>query len=313
MPDWLVEHGIGETRLVRIEGREIAEARVLIDGAIAAGTILAARLKQAGVPALAVAGGAEYLLPAGAAGASEGAAISIEVTREAIPGGEPWKRPLARRADAEPPPPAPDGEEVPFPAPGDGLGAAGWWDLVDEARSGIVRFAGGELRVSPTPAMTLIDVDGRMEPEALALAGARAAARTIIRHGIGGSIGVDLPTVAGKAQRQAIAAAFDAILPQPFERTAVNGFGFLQVVRPRRHASLFELAADRPAFEARALLRRAAFASPGAARLAAHPAVVAVLESRPDWLDQLGRQLGGRVGLRADTKLPMCGGHVDQG
>ena len=41
----------------------------------------------------------------------------------------------------------------------------------------------------------------------------------------------------------------DAILPQPFERTAVNGFGFLQIVRPRRHASLFELAADRAAFE----------------------------------------------------------------
>ena len=64
-------------------------------------------------------------------------------------------------------------------------------------RSGIIRFDGGELRVSLTPAMTLIDVDGHLPVEALAMAGAEAAARTIRRHGIAGSIGIDLPTVSG--------------------------------------------------------------------------------------------------------------------
>ena len=96
-----------------------------------------------------------------------------------------------------------------------------------------------------TPAMTLIDVDGVLPPAELAIAGARASALAIRRHGIAGSIGIDLPNVRGKAERQAVAEAVDAILPQPFERTAVNGFGFLQIVRPRRHASLFELALDR--------------------------------------------------------------------
>jgi len=79
----------------------------------------------------------------------------------------------------------------------------------------------------------------------------------IRRHGIAGSIGIDLPTAGSKAARLAAGEAVDAILPQPFERTAVNGFGFVQVVRPRQRASLVELAQDRAGFEARALLRRA--------------------------------------------------------
>jgi hypothetical protein len=182
--------------------------------------------------------------------------------------------------------------------------------LLEEAREGIVRFAGGELRVSLTPAMTLIDVDGTLQLGELAMAGARAAARAIRRHGVGGSIGIDLPTIEGKSERIAVGEAVDDVLPKPFERTAVNGFGFLQIVRPRTHASLFELAADRAPFEARALLRRAGRET-GARRLAAHPAVIAVLERHPDWLDALARQVGGAVGLRADPSLAMSAGHAE--
>ena len=313
MPEWLVERGIGEMRAVLIEQGQIVETRVLLHGAIAAGSVVEARLRQPGTPAIAEAGGTEYLLPKGAPGVTQGAALLIEVTREAIPGPEPWKRPLARVSDGTAKVATLDGESVPFPAPSDSLAEAGWWDLIDEARSGVIRFAGGELRVSPSPAMTLIDVDGQLPAEQLAVAGARAAARAIRRHGIGGSIGIDLPTVAGKAQRQSIAEAVDDILPQPFERTAVNGFGFLQIVRPRRQASMFELAADRAAFEARAVLRAAAFSGAGSRRLVAHPAVVAVLEARPEWLDALARQIGGAVALRADPSLTISAGHVEQG
>src|SRR5215213_11407402 len=142
--------------------------------------------------------------------------------------------------------------------------------------------------------MTLIDVDGHLPPAKLAMAGAKAAARTILRHGIAGSIGIDLPTISGKTERQAVGSAVDSALPQPFERTAVNGFGFLQIVRPRSHASLFELAADRASFEARALLRRAA-REIGSIRLAAHPAVIAELNRHVDWRDQLSRITGGLI------------------
>lgn len=307
-----IERGIGETRAVLVADGTILEARILLDDVVAAGSVLAARLTRASLPALARAGNRDYLLPKGAKGMAEGAALAIEVTREAIPGAEAWKRPLARVTDLAPAPaPAPSGRELAFPTPDDALEGAGWSDLLDEARSGIIRFAGGELRVSPTPAMTLIDVDGTLPPDELALAGATAAARAIRRHAVGGSIGIDLPTIAGKAARTGIGEAVDAILPRPFERTAVNGFGFLQIVRPRAHASLFELAADRAAFEARALLRRAASAT-GSIRLAANPAVIAVLEARAGWIEQLARQVGGTVGLRADPGLAMAGGHAEK-
>ena len=315
MPEWLIERGIGETRAALTEEGEIVEARIQLDGAVSAGSVLSARLASNGISgrnAVAVSEGVEYLLPRGAPRVCEGARLNIEVTREAIPGGEPWKRPLARATAAEPIcATGLTGRELPVPSPRDELAVAGWNDLVEQARSGIVAFAGGELRIAATPAMTLIDVDGDLPPDELAVCGAAEAARAIRCLDIGGSIGIDLPTSGSKATRHEAAAAIDAVLPQPFERTAVNGFGFVQIVRPRRRASLVELAQDRAAFEARALLRRAAFEPAGGKRLVAHPAVVSVLEAHKQWTEALSRQLGGAVELRADALLPMSGGHAE--
>ncbi|MEO7635298.1 MAG: ribonuclease, partial [Sphingomicrobium sp.] len=128
----------------------------------------------------------------------------------------------------------------------------------------------------------------------------------------GGSIGIDLPTVRDKSARHAAAAAIDAHLPQPFERTAVNGFGFVQIVRPRRRASLIELAADRAAFEARALLRRLGAEPPGPKCLVAHPTLIAALQAHPAWYDALAAQLGGAISLRADASLPISGGYAER-
>ena len=312
MPDWLIERGIGEDRAARIVDGEIVEARILVAGVVRHGTRLAARLTSIAPRTVAEANGQQFLLPRGAAGLAEGAKIAIEVTRESIPGAEPWKRPLAKVTDQEPcAAPKFDGDPLAFPAPTDVLGGAGWWDLLDEARTGTVQFAGGELRISPTPAMTLIDVDGYLPADELAIAGAAAAARAILRLDIGGSIGIDLPTSGGKAGRQAAADAIDAALPPPFERTAVNGFGFVQIVRPRVRASIIELAQDRTGFDARALLRRAALERSGAQRLVAHPGVIHLLEQRRDWLDALAKQVGGAIGLRAEPSLTISGGYAE--
>jgi hypothetical protein len=311
LPEWLIERGIGETRFALIDKDGIVEARIELDGTVPAGSVIGARLTNVGTNgrnAIAVdASGQEYLLPRGAPGATEGASVDIEITRGAIPGAEPWKRPLAKFSDG---PPGEAAELQGRPSARDEFGAAGWDDLIDEARNGVVRFAAGELRLSVTPAMTLIDVDGALPPDELAVRGAAEAAKAIRRLDIGGSIGIDLPTTSGKAPRQQAAAAIDAQLPQPFERTAVNGFGFVQIVRPRRRASLLELTQDRAAFEARAFLRRTAFEPPGAMTLVAHPAVIAILESQARWLEALARQVGGAIGLRADPALPISGAYA---
>jgi len=316
LAEWLIERGIGETRAALVEGGSIVEARIDLDGVTSAGAVLAARLVevgQSGRNAIARdAAGIEYLLPKAPNGVTEGAALNVEILREAIPGSEPWKRPLAHATD-EPPSPAPplSGREIAFPSPGrNELDEAGWDDVIEQARTGIVEFGGGTLRLSPTPAMTLIDVDGGLSPAELAAVGAAEAARAIRRLGIGGSIGIDLPTVAGKPPRQAAAAAIDEHLPQPFERTAVNGFGFVQIVRPRIRPSLLEIWSDRAAAESRALLRRAASGS-GPRRLVAHPRVVAVLEQNPPWIDALARQIGGAVTLRSDPSLAISAGHAE--
>ena len=317
MPEWWIERGIGETRAALVDDGEIIEARIDVAGITRAGSVLAARLANMGNnkhSAVATAeDGTEYLLPRGAPGVAQGQSLPIEVTRSAIPGAEAWKRPLARVTD-QPPQVAESfsGQELSFPSPDDLLGKTGWDDLIEAARTGVVPFAGGELRISPTPAMTLIDVDGFLPPDELAIQGAREAARAIRRLDIGGSVGIDLPTVGSKTARQSAAAAIDAVLPQPFERTAVNGFGFVQIVRPRQRGSLVELAQDRASFEARALLRRTGFDAPGRKRLVAHPAVIAVIEANSQWLDALSRQVGGTVGLRADPALPISGGYAEQ-
>lgn len=316
MPEWWIERGIGEARAVLVDGDAILEARIELEGTARAGSIVSGRLIDKGRNdrnAVARDSAAiEYLLPRGAAGVAEGKALAIEVTREAIPGAEPWKRPLARVSDGT----AREGElqdarGLFFPGPTDALGATGWDDLLEEARSGMVRFAGGELRISPTPAMTLFDVDGHLPPDRLAVIAAAEVAKAIRRLDIGGSIGVDLPTAGSKAARLAAAAEIDLHLPQPFERTAVNGFGFVQIVRPRRRPSLVELAQDRAAFEARALLRRAALGAPGAKRLVAHPAVLGSIDAAPDWTERLSRQVGGAITLRVDAALPMSGGYAE--
>jgi ribonuclease G len=327
LPEWFVEKGIGETRAALVDDGRIVETRIELDGTVPAGTILEARLVDSGTGGrngiARSKDGTDYLVPIVPRDITEGALLKIAVTRPAIPGPEPWKRPLAKATSDEQHRPRSLTERLrsseiavralTMLAARDDLAELGWNDVLDEARSGRVDFAGGSLGIFFTPAMTLIDVDGAGPSAELAVAGARAAAEAARRLDIGGSIGIDLPTAKGKEARLAAAEAVDSVLPQPFERTAVNGFGFIQVVRPRQRASLIELAQDRASFEARALVRRAAFEGAGAIRLVTHPAVAAVLERNRDWIDALARQTGGPVTLRADASIPIHASHADKG
>lgn len=321
MAEWLIEEGIGENRAILVERNMIVDAVIELPGPFRAGDILPAKLAKILLPGrLGIAridGGDEVLLEPLPPKLTEGAAIRVEIVREPIP--EPGRARLAKGVVAEAPPRSAPAlrERLGAPAAGPRLGRdsfeqAGWSELLEEAATGEIAFPGGALRMSLTPAMTLFDVDGTLPPAELAIAGAAAAARAIRRFGIGGSIGIDLPTLPSKADRQAAAAALDAVLPQPFERTAVNGFGFLQLVRRRERPSIAEIVQnDRSGAAARALLRRAEH-TPGAGErtIGAAPPVVAAIERNPQWLEELGRRIGAPLRLRPDPALAISAGHV---
>ncbi|WP_380872667.1 hypothetical protein ACFB49_35840 [Sphingomonas sp. DBB INV C78] len=331
MAEWLYEDGVGEARAALVEQGRILEAMIEPDDeGPRAGAILSARLTkivQPGRRAIAtLADGSEALIEPPPAGFTEGARLLVEISRAAIAEPGRPKRAIARPAPAGAEPM--DGPDLlarinasgfPVRRVGthgeDALETAGWSELIEEATTGEIAFPGGGLRLSLTPAMTLLDVDGLLPPAELAVAGARAAARAIRRMGISGSIGIDLPTITGKGDRQAAAAAIDEELPQPFERTAVNGFGFVQIVRRRARASLPELLrSDAAAAAARALIRRAERTpGAGAIHISAAAAVIAILEDRTGWRDQLERRRGLPLALRTDATLAISAGHVHIG
>ena len=321
MAEWLLEAGIGEDRAILVEDGEIVEAVIELPAPLRAGAVVEARLTRIVIPGrrgiAALEGGDEALVEPLPPELTEGAAFRAEILREAIPEAGRAKLAKARATEAETRPGPGLAERLgessrQDPHGPDRFEQAGWSELLEEAISGEMGFAGGALRLSLTPAMTLFDVDGSLPPSELAVAGAAAAARAIRRLGIGGSIGIDLPTLPDRASRQAAAAAVDAVLPQPFERTAVNGFGFLQIVRRRERPSLPEIVqGDRIGAAARALMRRAQRAQGhGALAIHAAPAVAARIEA--DWIEALRRQAGAEVVLQADTALAISAGHVQR-
>ena len=308
MAEWLYEAGIGENRAALVSRGVIWKARIEVEGTSPRhGAVLEARLIDKSTGKVAFDGG-EALCDPLPQGITQGATLRVRIVREAIPEPGRPKLPKAVPAGADAVPG--DGPDLLARIHASGLPVrtlraheqdlleeAGWSEVLEEAVNGDMAFAGGMLRMSPTPAMTLFDVDGGGPLEPLAVAAAHAVARAIERHGIAGSIGIDFPTLANKAARQAVAEAIDAALPQPFERTIVNGFGFLQIVRRRTRPSLPELLrADPVGAEARAELRRIErLPPPPPATHMVSRRIANRLAQRTDWTAELARRIGGET------------------
>ncbi len=317
MREWQIEEGIAETRAMLVIDGVAAAARLDWPGSLAAGEVANARLIARGTGSrrgtMRFTSGEQALIDDLPKDASEGAELRVIVTRPAL--AETGRLKLAQcRSSTAAPRPAPglaemlrgEGEDVRVVRRFD---PDDWDAIIAEAADGVVAFAGGSLTLCPTPAMTLIDIDGTLPPRALALAAVPAVAEAIGRLDLAGSIGVDFPTLPDKSDRRAVDVALETALAHwPHEVTAMNGFGFVQMIaRLSRPSLLARLAADRAGAAARQLLRHAeAVAEPGALLLTAHPAVRIAL--RPEWEGQLAARTGRQSRWQIDAGLALAGG-----
>ena len=317
MAEWLVEEGIGEHRAILIDRGKVVAARLEWPGQLSAGAIadavLVARAAGSSRGTVQFPSGEEALVDGLPRDASQGAPIRCEVTRAAM--AERGRSKLAHaRPTAIPPRPAPSladllrttGQTVrvvrAFPP-------STWEEILADAADATMAFDGGTLTICPTPAMTLIDIDGTLPPRALAMAAVPAIAAAIARFNLAGSLGIDFPTLPEKADRRAVDEALTAALAGwRHERTAMNGFGFVQLVSRLESPSLIQrIAMDRAGSAARALIRQGErLTDPGAIELSAHPAVLSAITA--EWFEQLVRRTGRSVLQRADSALALAAG-----
>jgi len=317
LPEWLVEQGIGEHRAILVENGTILAARLDWHGKAAAGQVEDATLvsRTAGSPrgTVRLASGEQALVDRLPRDASEGAPVRVEIVRAALAETGRFKLARARPADRAPRPAPTLAERL----RGEGGAVrlvrafpdAGWDELWADAFTGALEFPGGSLVVSPTPAMTVIDIDGALPPRALALAAVPALAGAIRRMDLAGSIAIDFPSLDDKADRRAVDAALaGALAGWPHERTAMNGFGLVQLVaRLERPSLLHRLAHDRAGAAARLLLRRSGrVADAGALLVTAHPDTLAAIT--PAWRDELARRTGRTPRWQADPALALEAG-----
>ncbi|NML92422.1 ribonuclease [Novosphingobium olei] len=323
MAEWLHEAGIGEERAILVEGGSIIAARIDWGEPLRAGHVGTARITRrlAGTRRgfARFVDGSETQVDSLPPSATEGSALRLRITRGAIAEKGRTKLPQARpAAPDEPDRPAPDLLES-LRAEGHTVRSlrvtdrdfdqAGWDELAEEALSGEIAFDGGSLAITPTPAMTLIDIDGPPPLPALCLAAVPAIASALPRLDIAGSVGIDFPSLPEKRDRQAVDTALAAALDgMKVERTAMNGFGFVQLVSRLERPSLPARFARHPAgAAARMLLRRAErVQEPGVLHLIAPAAVLRAIPG--DWLAELARRTGREVVCEERTGLALGGG-----
>ena len=211
MAEWLVEEGIGETRALLVEGDRVLAARLYWPGELLAGQWVFARLttKRSGARrGVATLGdGTDVLIDHLPLEATEGSEIEIEISRAPIAERGRFKLAQARckkvgRIPIDPKASAyvPDIRDLAFDGDRiEGFERGQWEEIWSAASSGALQFAGGEIVLCTTPAMTVIDIDGELPPRELALSAIPAIARALFWFDIGGSIGIDFPTIEGPA------------------------------------------------------------------------------------------------------------------
>lgn len=314
MAEWLYEAGIGENRAALVDGDALLAVRIERESdGLRYGAVVPARLVEPKIVELN--GGQQLASLQGRAPVPLGGRFLVQVIRMAQK--ERGRDKLARVRVAAEGVTETAGPSLYERIAGDGYAVrslssldigpdrlmdAGWLDMVERAQRGHWEFIGGALWLDPTPAMMVIDIDGEGAPLPLARAGAQAAVAAITGFDIGGPIAIDFPSLAGRNERAEMDALIDGLLPQPFERTATNGFGLMQIIRRRDRPSFIEqIRYDAVRTDAALLLRQAERArGAGVLTLRARPAVIDVIEQHPHWMAALSKIAGRSISLQRD-------------
>lgn len=314
----------GERRAACVEDGKIVEIHIQRDAHWVLGECGMGRVDRrtpAGAYILAE-DGSEVLLRS-KNGAAEGTRVAFEVTREGIAEPGRIKPPEVTLYDALPADLLSKDSlwQQRFAAFGTPFATQTFDDAFDTAMAGYSQVGDVIISFQRTKAGLVFDVDGIGDAFTINRIAAAEIARLLRLYQVGAMVMVDFVSMEAKAQRAEIASIFDAasaLDSRPFERTAINGYGMMQVVRARPRPSLLDhlfgtrIAALSDETQAYWLLRSAARSSGfGVRTLTARPAVAHLL-SCERWQPlraQCARLTGAGVTIVADENATGYG-HV---
>ena len=324
MPEIWRDDAPGERRAARVENSIIVEIHIQRDALWALGETGTGRIdRKTPSGAYVVTDDGQELLLRSKISDPEGTRVTFEVTREAI--AEPGRIKPAEIAlrDSGVLPSLPkdvlwDARLTDFAQPVISASIADGFDIALSGQSQLGSFI---ISFQRTKAGLVFDVDGIGSAFDINQVAAAEIARLLRLYQVGAMVMIDFVSMESKAQRTQIAEIFDAASrsdARPFERTAINGYGLMQVVRARPRPSVLDhlfgtrIAALSDETQAYWLLRAVAQSSGfGARTVTARPDVAALLDCEhwAAWRVQAVRATGVDMLVVADEKATVYG-HV---
>jgi ribonuclease G len=286
----------GERRAALVEDGKIVELHVQRDLQMVFGECGAGRIdrKAPSGSYIAIDGGVQ-LLVRGKSPAAEGERVAFEIMREAI--AEPGRIKPAEAWLVDAAPNAPADKDAMWNGRLKRLQADATIfrplaDAFDCAVAGASHIGDVTVSFQRTKAGLVFDIDGIGDPLSINLAAAKEVARLLRLYQVGGMVMIDFVSVESREQRKAVAGAFDqqaALDLRPFERSAINGYGLMQVVRARPRPSILDhlfgtrIASLCDETQAYWLLREVAQSSGFGKRVLTARTNVATLLNSPKW------------------------------
>ncbi len=243
---WL-DDAPGECRAALIEDGAIVEIHIQRDLNLVLGECGTGRIdRKTPSGAYIVTDNGAELLVRGATRGAEGERIAFAVTREAI--AEPGRAKPPEAKLLENLPDIISGKKALWAArlgnmKADATTAQSIGDAFDCGLAGASHIDNVTVSFQRTKAGLVFDIDGIGNPFEINIVAAQEIARLLRLYQVGGMVMIDFVSVETKEQRKAIAQAFDGAAARdmrPFERSAINGYGLMQVVRARPRPSVLD-------------------------------------------------------------------------